>query len=118
VTAAAEEPLQFHLWLPSGRTLCDRRSDADARPPGEFTTICGSCVFLAAYLAQSCSDLLEDPSAGLVEPPPEESVARLTRTAWAELIDLEGLAADVRSWPPGRFVVPRTSTVVMPGTDA
>ena len=81
----------MHVWLPHGRSLCDRCFEEPA--PGtdddlELAPACGSCVVLANRLRRQAAVLLTtqrsvSPSA------PREAWAALRDTRWERLIHLD-----------------------------
>jgi hypothetical protein len=81
----------MHVWLPHGRSLCDRRfrdpapnTDDDL----ELVPVCGSCLVLANRLRRQAAVLLTtqpsvSPSA------PREAWAALRGTRWEQIIELD-----------------------------
>lgn len=85
------ESRTMHVWLPFGRSLCDRgfqEPSADSDDDLELAPACGSCLVLANRLRRQAAVLLKtQPS---VSPPlPHEAWAALRGTRWERIIELD-----------------------------
>ncbi|ACC43000.1 hypothetical protein NJB18091_29500 [Mycobacterium marinum] len=97
------EPKTVHLWMPDGRSLCDRRAsprrlNVEQLTDDEFGSylaeqidapVCGSCVNLADFLRlQAIANMVG--SNGRVHPPAvKEGWTQLRGTRWEAKIDFD-----------------------------
>lgn len=106
------EPVQRHVWLLDGRSLCDRTSrPAELRPPTpeefdaetaqtEAAPACTACLLLAANVRRDAAAILRD--ARSVWPQTASSAwASLAATRWTQRLDVEAIArAEPADAPP------------------
>ena len=94
----AGEPTVKHLWLPTGRTLCDLEG---GDMPGEdvrelragFTAACGPCLLLVIRLSRDAAAYLELTDGAVAPDRGTEAWRLLAKTAWARVLDLETFLA-------------------------
>lgn len=96
-------PPAAHVWLPSGRSLCDRRDNAHAVPADEDTKFCAACL-LAAYGAYTVAwNSAAEYTVDAVDA--REALDRLRATRWAQIesVELRFLEEDITEreypWP-------------------
>lgn len=94
---------RVHVWTVEGRTLCDQygREDVIGEACGQEPP-CGPCVLAAEeYMARAKAMIW-----GLGQPDlaPVAAVRRLSKTRWAQMADLDALAAEVS--PGGKYAYP------------
>jgi hypothetical protein len=97
------EPKTVHIWMPDGRSLCDRRArpardDWFAMSDAEFehqvneqvnAPACGCCLVLAHKLIVKAAVLYEEKTHYVYPAEPTDACAAMTETRWAhQLSDL------------------------------
>ncbi|SDJ07167.1 hypothetical protein SAMN05444157_1586 [Frankineae bacterium MT45] len=87
--------LRFHIWMPDGRSLCDLRSEAQARQ-ADSAPSCGSCIVAAHWLSWVATQLVEN-TEGISPEDPQESLADLRNGRWGAALDFDGLAETIKS---------------------
>jgi hypothetical protein len=105
-----EEVNTIHVWMPDGRSLCDRRavpagSDVAAMSDIEFTTYlheqtdapaCGSCLLLAAHVRHRAAVILQYAGGRVSPTKPSDAWAELLGTRWEAHLNLaEFLSRDL-----------------------
>ena len=108
------EPITRHVWLPDGRSLCDRYArPAGGRVPtpeefdGEEAAIdaapaCGACLLLVARLrAESAAILGHAP--GAWPETPSAAWGLLAGTHWAERMDVVAISGPAGADDPAGF---------------
>ena len=85
----------FHLWLPSGRSLCDRHDFAEAskREPDEEVYTCGACCLAHEILSVQREYLVK--GFGQPDSDPDGWVDTLGETRWAQTVDLDQVRDEV-----------------------
>ncbi|WP_270365329.1 hypothetical protein [Microbacterium algeriense] len=94
-----QDPKTVHVWMPDGRSLCDRR--AESGPRSTFPTVdeheaneratanapaCGACLLLVSYLRTQATAILEEQPS--VWPSSVGAAwASLDGTRWAQRFD-------------------------------
>jgi hypothetical protein len=95
-----------HIWLPDGRSLCDRRAlvpvNLTAMNEDQFEAFmaeqssspaCGPCLLLAGRIRRQACAVLEG-AGGVVHPAlPTKSWEQLRGTRWATQLDLDAFLA-------------------------
>ena len=92
------EPKVRHLWIPGGRSLCDRRDCPDASlaemSDEDFEThvreqtaapACGPCLIVLGELSATSSVMREDTLGEVWPPSPRDAYALLVGTHWDQL---------------------------------
>jgi hypothetical protein len=94
------EPITAHVWMPDGRSLCDRRAAvppfagrtptekeyAAHRAEQDSAPSCGACLLLVSYI-RSDAALLLDNHPGVWPASPSAAWASLEGTRWAQNFD-------------------------------
>jgi hypothetical protein len=92
----------MHVWMPDGRSLCDRRAQV---PTGDVATLsesefdqllagqtnapaCGSCLLLAEYLHADAAVIYKVCGERVDPVKPSEAWGALQDTRWARVIDV------------------------------
>lgn len=97
------EPKSIHLWLPSGRSLCDRRDHAQAPvqddPEARYRAamdqvtapVCGSCMLVLGHLRYRAAGLFSHAD-GQVEPSsPRAAWAAMNDTGWGRMLEISDI---------------------------
>ena len=106
------EPITRHVWLPDGRSLCDRYTrPAEGRVPtrGEFDAEvaateaappCGLQLLVARLRTEAAAI---SPRAGCLARAPSAAWALLAGTRWAERLDVVAFSVYAEADDPARF---------------
>lgn len=90
------------MWTVGSRTLCDQFGRQDVVETDGTEPPCGACVLAAEeYLARAKAMIW---AIGQPDLSPAAAVQRLSKTRWAQLVDLEALAVEVG--PGGKYTYP------------
>lgn len=92
------EPKTLHVWMPDGRSLCDRRARPERggavpaveeheaeRAIAASAPACGACLMLVSYLRTDAAVLLEQ--ASVYPETPSTAWRSLAGTRWAHRFD-------------------------------
>jgi hypothetical protein len=105
-----DEVNTIHVWMPDGRSLCDRRavpagSDVAAMSDSEFQSYlneqsgapaCGSCLVLAAHIRHRAAVILQYAEGRVSPTKPGVAWAQLQGTRWEAHLNLaEFLSGDL-----------------------
>jgi len=108
------EPVTRHVWLPDGRSLCDRYTrPAEGRvpTPEEFDAevastddapACGACMLLVARLRTEAAAILGH-APGAWPETPSAAWSLLAGTRWAERLDVVAISVTTEADDPARF---------------
>jgi hypothetical protein len=102
------EPKTIHVWLPEGRSLCDRRAYPGpktgeqleaAKRESKVAPACGACQIVASIIRRDAELAFSDASA-VWPATPLESIEALAETRWELRYNLADLreAASGRTW--------------------
>lgn len=89
------DPVTVHVWLPTGRSLCDRRArrrltkadDLDeVRKAEEAAPACGSCMLIASTI-RGGAYVLYRTQPSVWPPEPLEAIRAMDGTVWEGLVD-------------------------------
>ena len=108
------EPITRHVWLPDGRSLCDRYArPAEGRvpTPEEFDAeaaatdaapACGACMLLVARLRTESAAILGH-APGAWPETPSAAWGLLAGTRWAERMDVVAISGPAGADDPAGF---------------
>lgn len=94
------ESLTVHVWMPDGRSLCDRRARPAARTDAEFeehqkraknAPSCGPCLLLVTAIRRMAAATLQN-HPDVWPPRPSEAWRSLKDTRWSNRYDVDEIA--------------------------
>lgn len=97
-----------HIWMPDGRSLCDRKAhlhtrDVSKMSDSEFEQLieethnapaCGSCLLLAEYLRADAAVIYRMRDGNVYPQKPVDGWRGLSDTRWSTKINITGFLAD------------------------